>query len=309
MLRKLLRMFKHFLSRNSDSSVDLTSLKLLQGKLISMQVEKFGVLSDIEKSEFKVFSQFGEDGIIQYLIRITKITNAESIFIEFGVQNYEESNTRFLLMNNNWKGLIIDGDENNIQHVKKSELYWRQDLTAVTAFIDLDNINMLISKAGLSGEIGLLSIDIDGNDYWVWEKIDVVNPVIVIVEYNSVFGKSHGITIPYDSIFERNKAHFSNLYWGCSLKALQHLAKRKGYELVGCNQAGNNAFFVRHDRLNGLQPKSVDDAYVESRFRESRNKAGELTYLSGKDRFSAIDTLPIVDIETNKTSILKDIIK
>jgi len=98
---------------------------------------------------------------------------------------------------------------------------------------------------------------VDGNDYWIWDAVRAVCPVVVIVEYNSVFGSEHAITIPYDPTFQRTKGHFSNLYWVASLKALALLARQKGYTCVGCNSNGNNAYFVRDDRLGALRPLEV----------------------------------------------------
>jgi hypothetical protein len=265
-----------------------------------------GPLSDIREAEFKVFSQFGEDGILQYLIRRIGVPPALQSFVEFGVESYEEANTRFLLIKDNWRGLIIDGSNANMNIVRESSLAWRHDLTAVTAFIDRDNINDLIRNAGFSGEIGLLSIDIDGNDYWVWDRIDIVNPLIVAAEYNSVFGAQAAISVPYDPGFMRGKAHFSSLYWGCSLKALEHVANRKGYALVGSNSAGNNVFFVRRDKLNGLQEKSAASAYVESKFRESRDHNGNLTFINGKARLDIIADMPVVDVESGQTVTIRD---
>lgn len=274
----------------------LSESKMLTAKVLINQIAAKGLLPDIRDAEFKVFSQFGEDGILQYLIRQTRIPRELHTFVEFGVESYVEANTRFLLANDNWRGLIMDGGEDNIARVKESPIYWRQALTAVTAFIDAENINRLIADAGFSGEIGILSVDIDGNDYWVWERIDVVIPVIVVAEYNSTFGPDHAVTIPYDPTFVRGKAHYTNLYWGCSLRALQLLGDRKGYALVGSNNAGNNAFFVRRDHLNDLKEVSVASAYVESRFRESRDPNGALTFLSGRSRFDAIASLPVYDV-------------
>ena len=122
-------------------------------------------------------------------------------FIEFGVETYRESNTRFLLVKDNWRGLVIDGSETNVASIRALSEYWRHDLTAVASFITRDNINDLFADAGFTGEVGLLSIDIDGNDYWVWEAIDVVSPVIVVVEYNSVFGPEAQVTVPYAADF------------------------------------------------------------------------------------------------------------
>lgn len=270
--------------------------KILAAKTLIHQIAARGDLSDIKEAEFKVFSQFGEDGILQYLIRRTEIGVGLRTFVEFGVETYEEANTRFLLVNDNWNGLIIDGSQASIARVKESATFWKNELTAIAAFVDADNINQLIGDNGFRGEIGLLSVDIDGNDYWVWDRIDVVNPVIVVAEYNSVFGADHAITVPYDPNFMRGSAHYSHLYWGASLKALNLVAERKGYALVGCNSAGNNAFFVRRDRLNGLQELTPEVAYVESKFKESRDANGHPTFLTGKRRLVEIRAMPVYDV-------------
>lgn len=283
--------------------------KMLAAKVLINQIKNNGILPAIRDAEFKVFSQFGDDGIIQYLIHVIRIPADSRVFVEFGVENYEEANTRFLLMNDNWRGLIMDGSASNIQHVQQTPLYWKHDIVAASAFIDRDNIDHLLCEHGFSGEIGLLSIDIDGNDYWVWERIEAVNPLIVIVEYNSVFGRELAVTVPYDPKFRRTQAHDSNLYWGCSLKALCLLGGRKGYALVGCNGAGNNAYFVRKDRLGSLRAVLAEEGYVESRFRESRNSLGELTYLSGTNRLRAIHNMDVYDVERNQTRKIVDIFK
>lgn len=267
--------------------------KILAAKALASQIRALGLLESLHQAEFKVFSQFGDDGIIQYLIHQTSIAPHERTFIEFGVENYEESNTRFLLLNDNWRGLVMDGDEGNVQSIRNRNLYWRHDLTAACAFIDAENINSLLVSHGFSGEIGILSIDIDGNDYWVWARIESVNPVIVIAEYNSVFGAEHAITVPYDPLFCRSKSHYSNLYWGASLGALAILARKKGYALVGSNSAGNNAYFVRSDRLGPLRSLSVREAYVESRFREARYPDGRLSFISGRKRLEVIKDQPV----------------
>jgi len=283
----------------------LDDLLILQGRSLALSISHHAPLPRLQDAEFKVFSQFGEDGILQYLARETGLRRSEQTFVEFGVQNYSESNTRFLLMNDHWRGLIIDGSKEYMESVRSQDLYWRHDLTAVDAWIDRDNINRLIGDAGFSGDIGLLSVDIDGNDYWVWERIDVVNPVIVVVEWNSVFGPDHAISVPYDPAFDRSRAHFSNLYWGASIRAFEHLAEQKGYALLGSNIAGNNLFFVRKDRIGRLTPLSSADAYVESRFRDSRDASGKLNYLGGMRRRAEIIDLPVVDVLTDGTTTLR----
>jgi hypothetical protein len=261
-------------------------------------------LSDLE---FRVSSQFGDDGIISYLVE--RINPPAKKFIEFGVEAYTEANTRYLLEVKNWSGLIIDGDFRSMRELQKQTLYWRHDLTAVGAFITRENINDLFVANGFSGDIGLLSIDIDGVDYWVWEAINSVNPSIVIAEYNSVFGSRHAITVPYSTDFRRSDAHWSNLYWGASLGALEHLAKLKGYALIGCNSAGNNCYFVREDLLGltGLQRRNAEEAFVSSKFRESRDSTGRLSFLSGNQRMSPIKNLEVVDVTNGSLIRLRDL--
>ena len=169
-------------------------------------------LNSLEEAEFQVYSQFGEDGIIQWLIHNVEIKN--KTFIEFGVEDYSESNTRFLLMNNNWTGFVMDGSEENIKRLKKWKYFWKYDLSAKAAFITKENINSLITEAGYSGDIGILSIDLDGNDYWILNSITCVTPRILICEYNNIYGADKKVSIPYDKQFMRTKVHYSNLYWG-----------------------------------------------------------------------------------------------
>jgi hypothetical protein len=283
----------------------LEHLAMLQGRALALQNADRAPLKKLQDAEFKVFSQYGEDGILQYLIREAGITAREKTFIEFGVQDYAESNTRFLLMNDNWRGLILDGSSAYMNTVKNQDLYWRYDLTAVAAWIDRDNINDLITSAGFQGDLGILSVDIDGNDYWVWEAITSVNPVIVVVEWNSVFGPTHAVSVPYDPAFDRHKAHYSALFWGASIGAFTHLARKKGYALLGSNTAGNNLFFVRKDRLGRLAPVTAEEAHVVSRFRDSRDKQGNLNYLGGDKRLSEILDVPLVDVVRNTTCTLR----
>lgn len=268
-------------------------------RLISQMSSKSTIRS-IHDAEFQVFSQWGDDGIIQYLVNSIDIEN--KYFIEFGVENYLESNTRFLLMNNNWSGLVMDSSSKNIEFIQKDEIYWRHDLIAKAAFVSAENINTLIEEEGISGEIGLLHIDIDGNDYWIWKGITTISPDIAIIEYNSVFGKDRAITIPYDPNFNRTKAHYSNLFAGASLAALCDLADEKGYFFIGSNSAGNNAYFVKKEKIGPLKPLSVEEGYVESKFRESRDKEGKLTFIRGDERLKLLQNegLEVFNTRTGK---------
>jgi hypothetical protein len=271
----------------------LSAIEEALGRIEARQdnVERGACLKD---HEFKVYSQWGEDGIIDYLSRKVEIKN--NIFVEFGVGNYLESNTRYLLVNKNWSGLVIDGDSNNVSFIKSDSIYWRYNLKADCVFITKDNINELFKKHDVMGDIGLLSVDIDGNDYWVWEEIDVISPRIVIIEYNYRFGADNAVTIPYDPNFVRLKAHYSMIYFGASLQALVSLGKRKGYSFIGCNSNGLNAFFVRNDVLGDLDVMTAQAGYVKGKFREARDKDGHLAFLSFTEEQSILADLPLINV-------------
>lgn len=278
---------------------------MLLGKLNIERIRGLRQIESLHEVEFKVFSQWGEDGIIQYLTWKLPIPN--KTFVEFGVETYTESNTRFLLMNDNWRGLAMDGSPANVEAIRQDPIYWRHDLTAIASFITRKNINQLIKSHVAQDDIGLLSIDIDGNDYWVWKDITVVNPRIVICEYNSVFGAERAVTIPYQEDFQRTSAHHSNLYWGASLAALCRLAEEKGYRFIGANSAGNNAFFVRKDLAPDLPEFTAEEGYVQSRFRESRDPEGRLTYIAGQERLHEIRDMSVYDVDSGKTVPVKDL--
>lgn len=297
--QKILQDIRIFLARTAGQRTLSENQSLLMGRLLVELIKNKKNPGSLAEVEFKVFSQFGDDGIIQFLINNLHIP--EKTFIEFGVEDYQEANTRFLLMNNNWSGLILDGSKQNVKRIINSGYYWKFQLIARCAFVTVENINQLISDEGIQEDIGLLHIDLDGNDYWVWKALDVVKPFIAIIEYNSVFGIDRPITIPYEKKFQRTKAHYSNLYFGASLGALHHLAQQNGYAFIGCNSSGNNAYFIRRDRLNAnLKERSLKDGYVLSRLRESRDKNGNLTYFSGEDRLKMIKGMPVFNVANNQ---------
>lgn len=268
---------------------DTKSSKILLANLIHQQhlIREPKLLHDVE---FQVFSQWGDDGIIQYLT--SKIDIPHKTFIEFGVENYTESNTRFLLINNHWTGLVIDGSKDNVDYIRNDKISWACELMAIHSFITKDNINSIIRKAHFK-EAGLLSVDIDGNDYWIWETITDINPVIVVTEYNSLFGKNTKWTIPYDASFVRGQNKLPFCYYGASLGALNDLAERKGYSLIGCNSKGNNAYFIRNDKLTFFEKKTVEECFVYCHFTEAYLGEQLLT----EKKILALDNLPIYDLD------------
>jgi hypothetical protein len=285
---------------------DVHKALILNAKILAGINNQKANINSLDEVEFQVFSQRGEDGIIQYIINKIEIPN--KIFVEFGVENYVESNTRFLLINNNWSGLVIDGSQENIDFIKKDFIYWKYDITATKSFITKDNINNLISNYTQTEDIGLLSVDIDGNDYWVLEAINCIKPRVLICEYNSAFGASKKVTVPYKPDFVRSKEHFSELYFGASLAAFCHLAEKKGYDFIGTTLAGVNAYFVRKDLSAPFKKYSIADGYNESANRDSKGENGELLFLRHHERLQMINELPVFDLEENQTVKIKDIL-
>lgn len=272
--------------------------KVLFGKILVNQILS-KELSSLKDVEFKIFSQFGDDGIIQWLINNIEIDN--EFFVEFGVENYKEANTKFLMFNNNWSGFVMDGSSDNIENLKKQDYFWKYNLIAKDVFITKDNINNLLLEQNINPNIGLLHIDLDGNDYYIFNEINCINPNILILEYNSLFGIDREISVPYREDFNRTKAHYSNLFFGASLKALYSLAYKKGFIFIGCNQAGNNAYFVRKDKMNSkIKEVSLEDGYVLSKFRESRDINGNLNFLNKSQAYEEIKGHLVYNTSTKK---------
>ena len=292
--------------RDAARGADVAERTLfLQGQMAARGQAKDRRVNDLSEVEFRVYSQWGEDGIIEWLVSQVVVPNRR--FVEFGVEDFREANCRFLLRHRGWKGLVMDGSERNMEALKADPVYWQHDLTARAAFVTAENINGLIADAGFAGPLGLLSIDVDGNDYWIWKAIDLVDAAIVSCEFNAVLGDRHALEIPYDAAFARRAAHASGLYWGASIAALRQLAEQKGYVFVGTNSAGMNAFFVKRDLAGPVRDKLVEAKAHPSRFRESRDDAGRLTFVGGRARLAAIGDMPVVDVATGSTVRLRDL--
>jgi hypothetical protein len=257
--------------------------------------------------EYGVFSQFGEDGILASILRKLALPENMHSFVEFGVETFTESNCRFLMQHQNWRGLVLDGSAENIQHINHHPYWWRFDLKAVTAFVTRENINTLLLENGFSGDIGVLSIDIDGNDYWVWEAITAVSPVMVICEYNSAFGPEESVTIPYDPAFNRHQAHPSGMYWGASIAALCRLAHDKGYTPVAANSAGNNVFFVQN-KFSALFPAvRPAELWRQAYFREVKTEQGTQTRWSNTQVLENLGEFPVVKVPENTSIFLRNL--
>ena len=272
---------------------------------------KYKNIKKINDLDYKVFSQNGEDGIIDYLLYSLKIDKPK--FVEIGIGDYSECNTRFLFERASPKGLVIDCIEDLKIKVSKNIKLWRADITILEEFISSKNINSILKKYNFDKNIDLFSLDVDGIDYWILKELPKNFSKIAIVEFNSTFGSEKEITVPYKKNFDRSKYHYSNLCYGASLKAINNIMKKKGFIFIGTNLHRVNAFFVSKKYINkiGLKiPKNKDlKKYVDSNIRESRSKNNLLSYLSGSKKIQIIKDCEIIDLskKTPKRLKIKDI--
>jgi hypothetical protein len=270
----------------------------LAGRQACWQLAQRRSITSLADAEFRIFSQWGEDGIIEWLLQ--QLPVRDETFIEFGVGGYQEANTRFLLTNRNWRGLILDASE-AIRQVASEQLHWRHDIAWGIEHITRDNIDEIFVKYGFSGEIGLLSVDIDGNDLWVLERISAVSPAILVCEYNAVFGDLLALSVPYDPAFSITKLNNSMLYFGASIAAVRRIAERKGYSFVGTCSNGVNAFFVRDDLVHHLDGKLAQRIAYPALHRCCVDAEGRLATRSGLGRLDLIKGLPVVNLDTGET--------
>lgn len=303
---KAIRQFRALGGDIGHLRLEVESAKLLLGQVLSELHRHSPARGSLQDYEFSVFSQWGEDGIIQHLI--SHVDVAHRTFIEFGVEDFGESNCHFLLEHDNWQGYVIDGSAAKIRKLRATQMYWRRSLEAKSAFVTRETVNELLAGSGFDRELGILSIDVDGVDYHLLEALPDWKPSILIVEYNAVFGSERAVTVPYSPDFTRLAAHPSGLYFGASLPAFADLCGGRGYSLVGVNKVGNNAFFVRSDLCNDdIRPDLVEDVFRDSTFRESRDASGALTFLHGSARREAIANLPLLDVRTGEHLRVRDL--
>lgn len=275
--------------------------------------DKYNSIQSLGEVEYKVFSQFGEDGILDYILKQLNIINPK--FVEIGVGDYSESNTRFLYANMHGKGLIIDCLKDLKNKVSKNVKLWRGHLTILEEFINSENINKLLEKNNFDHNIDLFSIDIDGIDYWILDKMPDNFSKICVIEYNATFGSELEITVPNIKTFNRTNYHYSNLCYGMSLKALIKLMDKKNFYFIGTNLAKHNAFFIskrfsKEFFFKNLIIQSIKEC-INSNIRESINKNGNLNYLSGKKKLLEIEECEVIDLSSSdfKKIKIKDLVK
>ena len=244
---------------------------------------------DLEGAECRVFSQNGEDGILLHLFSLIGVTDRR--FVEIGVENGRECNTANLALNFGWSGVMVDRDPEGVASARTfyaGRPRTRDTVEVIERHVTREGIDDLLVDAVGGGEIDLLSIDIDGNDLWVWEAVRSTSPRVMVIEYNASFGPDRSVSVPYDPDFDRMARHPSGYYHGASLEALTRVSARKGYVLAGCDGNGVNAFFVRGDLAEGvIAPAEAGVAWRPIRERGPKTTA---------EQFAVIADLPLEDV-------------
>jgi hypothetical protein len=246
-----------------------------------------GVLPRYQDAGFRVFSDADEDGILHFLFSV--LGTGDKRLVDLGAAGLSASNTGNLLVHQGWTGLLIEGDAESLAAGSEEfESLGVMPAEMIRAWITEENIDGLIADH-VPGPVDLLSIDIDGNDYWIWKAVTSISPRVVVIEYQDIIGPERALTIPYDpqfslDSFPENATH--NNYVGASLRAMVNLGRVKGYRLVATNSYGFNAFFVREDLAADLLPEIP----VEAGFPHPWNEYGH------RERWPLVADLPWVEV-------------
>lgn len=245
---------------------------------------------DLLSERFGYLSQNEEDGLLLALFKRVGATDRRFVEIGCGMNG---GNSGFLAQECGWSGLMVDAKSASIEKV--TVRFKGHPVTAIKQRVSREGVNALLEKYGFTGELDLLSIDIDGMDYWVWEAVNVCAPRVVVIEYNWLFGAERAVTIPYSSEFDLG-AIGNRGYRGASLAALAHLGRQKGYRLVATERV--NAFFVRNDLAPEIPAVAPERAY-----------RAPLNITRGRDVFDKIARagLPLVDVVSGRTGTISEL--
>jgi len=253
---KLLRCILSRLNTEFVSQLPTVDQKALS-VLYSMQFQQKSMPIAFKDVGFRAYSQNEEDGILLFIFSLIGTTNKRCV--EISAEDGIECNTANLILNHGWIGLLCDGSKKNTQRATRfysthpDTKYWPP--TIVNAWITLANVNRVISENGFIGEIDLLSLDIDGIDYWLWKEIHCISPRVIVLEFNHLWGPDASVSVPCRDDFKSESTQYGADYSGASLSAFVKLGRIKGYRLVGTNAIATNAFFVRNDIICDWLPE------------------------------------------------------
>lgn len=251
-----------------------------------------GPLPSFPDVEFSSYSQNGEDGILLLIFSTVGVKSKH--VVEACAGDGIECNAANLIINHGWSGLLFDGNESAIERGKSfykgrtnAWRFHRLPPTLVQSWITAENVNELISQNGMSGEIDLLSLDMDGVDFWIWKAIKCITPRVVVLEYNNRWSSQQSVTVPYTSNFVGIGASAEGEgYFGASLLAFTKLGRDKGYRLIGANSPNTNAFFMRNDVGTDIFPEVTVESCLSSDYAVYQNQT----------KYPLIKDKPVVEI-------------
>jgi len=265
------------------ASIETVQQKILLERLAGRTGQKL----NLSNLGFAAYSQADEDGLL--LAVFATLGMGKRLCVEICAGTGKECNSANLLLHHGWHGLLVDG---NADHVAQGRRFFERHPNTATfppvymhSWVTRENVNDLVGGAGFTGEIDLLSLDMDGMDYWIWDALNVVQPRVIILEYQDILGPDRSVTVPYEPNFYAYKYPTTNgmpNYCGASLRAFTKLATKKGHRLVGCNSFGYNAIFVR----NGLGETALPRVEIENCFLHPKTQWGM------KHRYPEVANLP-----------------
>ncbi len=290
----------------------LDEIKIQIAKNFFFNLEsKLDQISNINSLDYKVFSQNGEDGIIQYFVKSLKLSKIK--FVEIGTEDYSESNTRYLYETIKADGLIIDPYKNLKNQIQKHISLLKNNLTIHNDYASSKNINEILKKYNFDNNLDIFSIDIDGVDYWVINELPGDISKIFIAEYNPFFGPDIEVTVPDDNNFNRTKYHYSNLCFGMSIRSLINLMIKKNYTFYGTNDVNQNAFFISNKYIDKIKltPPKIDDLnmFTDCNIKESKDREGNFNLLNKKEILKEIENCEVFDLKQGKINLIKNIIE
>lgn len=263
MFTKIVSWFQWFLqTRWLETNAQIAILQ--SHRELLLQQSRYQSTKRLNRFEFQVFSQNGEDGILSEIFKRIEVTN--HVFVEIGVGDGLENNTTFLLLQG-WRGAWVEGNRKSVSFIRKHFAVPVRDrrLSILQETVSRENAALLLTRLDVPASPDLLSIDIDRNTYYVLETIlSSFQPRVIVVEYNGLFPPD----IDWKVEYEPSRLWNRTSYFGASLKAYELLGRRFSYSLVGCDLCGINAFFVHTDLCDNkfAAPFTAENHYEPSRY-------------------------------------------
>lgn len=245
---------------------DLASSQEIQKALLAQYIGMRGLprekLPTFDEVGFQKYSQFDEDGILLYIFGLIGTTNKKVVEICAG--DGFECMAANLIVNHGWRGFLFDGRADDVELAKEFFARRRSLLLSPpvvrTAWIDAETVDDTLRSAGVTGSIDLMSLDIDGMDYWVWKAMDVIKPRVCIFETVNYIPDDKALTVPYDRTFQMAQSGSEYYYRGASTQAFVKLGREKGYRLIGAHRHGFNCVFMQ----NGVGEEYFPEVTVKS---------------------------------------------